>query len=130
MKLLLFFAFCFLSVWTFAQQNNNCPRLNPEILKKFKGDNDSLQKQFDNYFLRRGNNNLLSNMNGNIAILPQDRMPCVVPDTRNLERIPNGWKGVAVPYIPQYNPIPNPGLPKLQSFKWNALDNNLNTTTK
>jgi hypothetical protein len=131
MKLLLFSAFCLFSAYAFTQQdNNNYPRLNPEILKKFKGNNDSLQKQLQNVFLRRGSENLLLNMHGNIAVLPQDNMPCVVPDVSSIAKMPNVWSGVAIPYIPQYHPIPNPALPKVQTFKWNVIDNSLNIPTK
>jgi len=57
--------------------------------------------------------------NGNaVYILPQDNMPCVIPDPNGLAKMPNVWNGVTVPYRPQYHPIPNPALPN-QSFKYN-----------
>jgi hypothetical protein len=79
MKLLLFFAFCFLSVCAFAQFKNSYPRLNPGILKRFKAGTDSLQRQFI-IISWQWRYKLLSNISGNIAILPQDRMPCLLPD--------------------------------------------------
>lgn len=132
MKPLLLTAFCFCSVCVFSQHNKNNPlRVPSENLKKFKGTNgNSLQKQFQEYFKRKNSTNLLSNIQGNIAILPQDHMPCVVPNTGNIATMPNAWNGVAVPYIPQYQPMPNPALPRVQSYKWNTLDNSLNGQTK
>ena len=39
-------------------------------------------------------------------------MPCLVPDTRNLSPMPNGWRGpVLVPFTHGANRIPNPALP-------------------
>jgi len=122
MKLLLLFALCILSLCTWAQRdNNNTWRLNPEVLNRFKGNNDSLHNQMQNSFQRKGDpNNLLSSIHGNVATLPQDHMPCIVPDTKNIAAIPNVWKGVSVPYRSQSRPIPNPALPK-DSIKYNAL---------
>ena len=116
MKLLLFIAFCFCSVCAFSQHDKNNPlQLNPENLKKFKGTNsDSLQKQFREYFNEKNSTaNLLSNMQGRIVILPQDHMPCVVPNTGGIAVIPNEWNGISVPYKSSHHPIPNPALPIL-----------------
>lgn len=39
-------------------------------------------------------------------------MPCVVPDTRNLSPMPNGWRGpIVVPFSSGANRIPNPASP-------------------
>lgn len=128
MKLLLLAAI-FFSVGAFAQvpKNNNPHILQlPDTLKKFKGNNGgALRKQFQEYLQRKQlQNNLLANKEGNIVFLPEDRMPCVVPDTTGIVKMPNAWNGATVPYRPQYHPIPNPSLPPL-SFKYNALDNGI-----
>jgi hypothetical protein len=123
MKLLLLSAFCVFSVCAFAQvPKNNIPLFPqlPDSLKKFKGNNNNeLRKRMQDYLQRKKpQENLLANKYGNVVILPQDNMPCIVPDTNGLVKIPNAWNGVTIPYQPQYHPIPNPALPK-QSFKYN-----------
>ena len=41
--------------------------------------------------------------------LPQDNMPCIVPDTTKTVRMPNAWKGpLRVPYRSNAPRIPNP----------------------
>jgi len=132
MKPLLLFVFCIVSTSVFAQNDDSYAESIHGLLKKFKGtNNDSLQKQLQNYFKQRGiSNNLLSNLHENMATLPQDRMPCLVSDTKNIVKIPNAWNAATIPYIPQYHRIPNPALPKMQSLKWNALDNSLKIQTK
>jgi hypothetical protein len=62
-------------------------------------------------------NNSSAGKYGRVVILPQDHMPCVVPDTNGLAKMPNAWTGVTIPYAAPYHPIPNPGLPKVQLFK-------------
>ena len=42
-----------------------------------------------------------------IYYLPQDTMPCLVPDTKDLAAIPNAWLNVQVPFK---SFMPNPGL--------------------
>lgn len=134
MKLLLLSAFCFFAFAALAQIPHKSPRIlnQDEILRRFKGtNNDTLRKQFQEYLRRRGfSNDLLANKRGNMAILPQDHMPCIVPDTNAIASIPNAWKGTTLPYRPSYHPIPNPALPKQQSFNWNALDNSLGIPAK
>ena len=132
MKLLLFSAFCIFTTGVFAQApKNNSPHVFqlPDTLKKFKGNNsDVLRKQLQEYLQKKNfQNNLLGNKQGNVAILPQDQMPCVVPDTNGIVQMPNAWNGLTVPYRPQFHPIPNPALPPL-SFRFNALDNRIQTT--
>jgi len=44
--------------------------------------------------------------------LPQDNMPCIVPDPTATVAIPNAWKGgVRVPFKTKPPAIPNPGKP-------------------
>ena len=135
MKLLLLSAFCIFSIHVFAQAPGQKPGLSDQadIFKKFKGtNNDTLRKQLQEYLQRKGpGNNLLANKHGSIAILPQDHMPCMVPDSTSIASIPNAWSGVTIPFQPQFHSIPNPALPKKkQSFKWNAFDYNLEIQTK
>ena len=135
MKLLLLSAFCVFSYCAFAQipnKKNPWTMQIPDTLRSFKGNNsDVLRKQFQEYLQRRKlQNNLLANKQGSVVILPQDNMPCIVPDTNGIAKMPNAWSGTNLPYIPQYHPIPNPALPKTQSFKYNALDNSLSIPSK
>ena len=53
---------------------------------------------------------------GNIIYLPQDHMPCVKPNTKDIAAIPNAWKNVEVPFRPKLTPIPNPAL-RSQNFQ-------------
>ena len=47
--------------------------------------------------------------------LPQDGMPCVVPDTKDVAGIPNAWKGtIRTPYKGRKPTIPNPSQPNKQ----------------
>lgn len=89
-----------------------------DTLKNFKGSNpDILPKQFQNYLQRKNvPNNLLANKQGNVLVLPQDKMPCIVPDTNGISKMPNAWGTTSVPYVPQAGAIPNPALPKQQSL--------------
>ena len=53
-----------------------------------------------------------TNKSANVALLPQDHMPCVVPDSASVALIPNAWSGAKVPFQPGFRAIPNPALPK------------------
>jgi hypothetical protein len=83
-----------------------------------------------NYLLKKKPQAMLTNKQGNVILLPQDHMPCVIPNGSEIAFIPNAWGGTSVPYRPQYYPIPNPALPKMQSFKRNVLDNTLEVPSK
>ena len=126
MKLLLIYGMCIFSVGVFAQvpkKMNPYSFQLPDTLRRFKGNENALQQLRDYWQKKQMQNNLLANKNNRIIILPQDNMPCIVPNTNVAAKIPNAWTGATVPYAAPVNPIPNPGLPKTQSFKWNALDN-------
>jgi hypothetical protein len=136
MKLLLFFALCFISVYAFAQVTDKTNRSTlqlPDTLKKFKGNNnEAFQKQLQQYFQKgQFQNQLLANKQGKVVLLPQDHLPCIVPDTNGIVQMPNAWNEVTVPYRPQYHPIPNPSL-SLQSFSFrhNVLDNSIGVPLK
>jgi hypothetical protein len=133
MKLLLLSAFCIFSVCLFAQlpkKTNPYSFHLPDTLKKFKGNENAFQELQEYWQKKQKQNNLATNKNGNIVILPQDHMPCVVPDTNVAAKIPNAWGSVTNIYVAPTNPIPNPGLPKTQSFKWNTIDNSLGIPSK
>lgn len=132
MKLLLLFSFCIFSVCAFGQiPNNRQPwRFQIDSLKNFKGNNGDLSKQLQDYLLRKKLQATLANKQGNIIFLPQDHMPCIIPNTSGIAAIPNAWGGSSAPYRPQFHPIPNPALPKMQSYQGNVLDNSLATPSK
>ena len=102
----------------------------PDTLKKFKGNENAFQELKDYLQKKKLQNNSVATEQGRIIILPQDHMPCIVPDATVVAKIPNAWGNIVVPYISPYYPIPNPGLPKMQSFSWNALDNGLGIPSK
>ncbi|MBO9682502.1 MAG: hypothetical protein J7502_07540 [Flavisolibacter sp.] len=131
MKLLMLSAFCVLSFCVFAQlPDNKNPQLQ-DTLKNFKGNNsDILHKQQDYLQRKKAPHNLLANKHGNVVLLPQDKMPCIVPDTSGLAKIPNAWGATTVPYVPQFHSIPNPALPRQQSFELKIPDNSLDSQTK
>ena len=122
MKLLVLVALCFVSVGAFAQvpkTTNPFTYQVPDTLYKFKGNNNAvLQKQFQTQ--------LPGDKQGNIILFRQDRI-CVVPNTNEIEKIPNAWPKVTVPFSPQYHSIPNPALPKNQP---NDPDNSLGSPNK
>lgn len=65
---------------------------------------DSLIKQFKTGMVKVGSG---------IRYLPQDGMPCLVPDTKDIVAIPNAWPKVEVPFASK---IPNPALPNRPSI--------------
>lgn len=133
MKLLLLSAFCILSAGVFAQAPKKVNPYNfqlPDTLKRFKGNENALQQLQDYWQRKQAQNNLRADNNSNIIILPQDNMPCIVANTNVPAKIPNAWAGTTNLYIAPINPIPNPALPKTQSFKWNALDNSIGIPSK
>jgi len=135
MKPLLISVFCFFSFCVFGQvRDHENPSTMPfpdSLFKKFKGDNNEvLQQQLQHYLqLNKQQNQLLANKKGNVAFLPQDHMPCMVPDTNAIIPMPNAWSVIANPYHSPYNPIPNPALPTL-SFKTDSFDNSYGSSTK
>lgn len=101
------------------------------VLKKFKGNNNEVLKQQLQEYLQRKKqqNQLLANKHGNVAFLPQDHMPCIIPDTNAIKPMPNAWSGITIPYQSPYPPIPNPALtPKY--FPSNPPDNNIDAPSK
>ena len=129
MKLLLSLAFCFLAAEAFAQVPKQMPPRtvpSPDSLRNFKGDNgEMLRKQFEEYLQRRKlQSQLLGDKQGNIAHLPQDHMPCVVPDSASAGLMPNAWSPVTVPFRPQLHVMPNPALPKQPSLEKGKGENN------
>jgi hypothetical protein len=117
MKLLLTFVLCCVLTGAFAQvPKSKVPeKLQvPDSVRMFKGnDGRSLQKQLEVYpDGEKVSKSLLGNKQGDIAFLPQDHMPCVVPDSTSAAMMPNAWSGAKVPFQPGFRAIPNPALPK------------------
>jgi hypothetical protein len=54
---------------------------------------------------------LANRSKGSVRVLPQDKMPCIVPDTKDIAKIPNAWPGKIGPYK---GSIPNAAQPKQQ----------------
>jgi len=131
MKLLMLSALCFFSLCVFAQLPENKNQQLVDTLKNFKGNNpDILPKQFQDYLQRKNApNNLLANKQGNVVVLPQDHMPCIVPNTNGISKMPNAWSLPTAPFVPQAGAIPNPALPKQQSFEL-KIDNSLGSQSK
>jgi hypothetical protein len=80
------------------------------------------------------NDSVLNKLNFNIKGSPNPGsynlpggMPCIVPDTKGIAPIPNGWKGpVAIPYTPVNPRIPNPAVPLLRKVSYNTFRNPAN----
>lgn len=53
-----------------------------------------------------------------IYFLPRDHMPCIVPDTKEIVKIPNAWKGATV-RVYRGN-IPNPAEPPIKKESNNS----------
>ncbi len=132
MKLLLLSAFCIAAVSALAQndKNNGWRSQRPVSLLQFKGnDRENFNHLFQEYLKRRKDpGNLLANRQGNIVLLPQDRMPCIVPDSKNIAPMPNAWSGVKIPYQSQHHLIPNlaiqpPSLDLKYDFNYNWVPN-------
>jgi hypothetical protein len=57
---------------------------------------------------------------GGVVALPQDNMPCIVPDTKDIAKIPNIWSGkIRSPFKAPSPKIPNPTpqTPQTESTK-------------
>jgi hypothetical protein len=132
MKLLIFSVFCFISFSCFSQVTGDSSILKEfDFWKKYKGNNGlatPLQPQED-LLQKELQYNLLENKQGDLVELPQDHMPCVVPDTKDLALMSNFWVGVTIPYLPGTPAIPNPALPP-RTFKYNAFNNSLGVPSK
>lgn len=112
MKLLLLFSLCLCSLVAFCQT---------DLSNQFKVEgiiNDSLSQRFQYHFKKQEFTVQLSSHQNKITILPQDKMPCVIPDTSDIAAIPNAWTPVTVPYKPQHQPIPNPAITP-RNFQYN-----------
>ena len=110
MKPLLLIIFYMLSVGTMAQEWK--PDIPKELIVTQRPgiqlhwtpqQRDSLIKRFSIGMAKMGSG---------IHYLPQDGMPCIVPDTEDIVAIPNAWSKVEVPFIYK---IPNPALPNRPS---------------
>jgi hypothetical protein len=78
-----------------------------DALKLFK-DNTSPQKIHKDSLIEKLRVSVIGKkLNPGIYYLPQDNMPCLAPDTKDIAAIPNAWPNVQVPFK---SAIPNPGL--------------------
>ena len=79
----------------------------PDALNLFKN-NMFPQKIHKDSLIENFGVNIVGNMlSSGVYYLPQDNMPCLVPDTKNIAAIPNAWSNVQVPFKSM---IPNMGL--------------------
>ena len=110
MKLLLITASLFFVLGASAQsEDSDIPKLLKEyqLRKQFNSRvqferpiyKDSLIKELKDFYSRK--------KNPGVYHLPQDNMPCFVPDTKEIAAIPNAWPDVQVPF---QSKMPNPGL--------------------
>lgn len=109
-------------------ENSNPTLLPSHPLGKFNP--KAFQNLLHQYFQKYTQSSLLADKQGSIAMLPQDHMPCMVPDTKNLAKMPNGWNNVSLPYQSLIHPIPNPALPQIQFFRYNVFDKGSGIPTK
>lgn len=115
MKLIIVCGFCFCSFVGFSQTHQS------EQLETDGIQNDNLHNQLQNYFRKQEFTLHLPPEKNKIVFLPQDKMPCLIPNTKDIAAIPNGWKHITVPFRPKYHPIPNPGLLP-HAFKYDISD--------
>jgi hypothetical protein len=114
MKLLILSALSLLSFRTFAQLKvEKSPFPTNRIEFSLKNNNKDISKKFFEGNLRQEQTKIIA--------LPQDHMPCVIPDTKSIAAIPNAWSNVTIPYRPDFHPIPNPALPPV-SFSFSITD--------
>jgi hypothetical protein len=103
---------CFLLFESLAQ-DEYAQRFSDEASNYKTSFNKTLQETaFNDSNIVRQNLGFLNGKKPGVYPLPQDNMPCIVPDSTKTVRIPNAWKGPKrIPY--QSNPprIPNPTKP-------------------
>lgn len=110
MKLLLTVASLFCCLTIFGQSERDNPS---KLLKEYQRRqrfNSRLQFQrpiYKDSLIKDVKNFYSKDHHPGIYYLPQDHMPCLVPDTRDIAVIPNGWSDIRVPF---QSDIPNPGL--------------------
>ena len=98
-KMLALPAFLFCGTALYAQETTvNLPRLQERVQSFMIRGGDTL--------LFRRPPELVRVPRYNVASLPQDGMPCIVPDTRSVAAIPNPWNVLKTPV--EVGQIPNP----------------------
>jgi hypothetical protein len=105
MKLLLLIGCCITSSAIFAQYKN------PKVFKydAFQGNQNLHVKSLPS---------LASGLQPGVHLLPFDKMPCFVPDTRAVVAMPNAWTAAIV--IPFRSSMPNAAQPN-QNLKGRTL---------
>jgi hypothetical protein len=103
---------CFLLFESFAQ-DEDVQRFSDEAFNYKKSFNKTRQATtFNDSNIVRQNPGLLIGKKPGVYRLPQDNMPCIVPDSTKIVRIPNAWKGPKpIPYKSNPPRIPNPTKP-------------------
>lgn len=90
--LLLFFVFTAIYTNTGAQQTNaELQQKLQAILDKQKGNNDFVLKEDGSIVVPYKAKKAETNKRSGVYSLPQDGMPCIVPDTKNIAAIPNAF---------------------------------------
>jgi hypothetical protein len=103
MKQLLLLAFCFCSISLFAQERKPLSVRPSRPLVVLP---ERLVTQDPDHIIPGR-----KTPKPGIYRLPQDGMPCLVPETDNIAAIPNGWKNpVGGSYKAPEGSIPNPGI--------------------
>lgn len=97
---------------------------NPSIERQTYNSNDFMSRllkkkssiSFRDTTIVLTNPSLLKSRKPGVYRLPQDNMPCIVPDTTKTVRMPNAWKGpLRVPYKSNPPRIPNLAKPPQNS---------------
>ena len=103
---------CFLLFESFAQ-DEDVQRFSEQAFNyKTSIDKTREAAAFNDSNIVRQNPGLLNGKKPGVYWLPQDNMPCVVPDSTKTVRIPNAWKGPKrIPYKSNPPRIPNPTKP-------------------
>lgn len=81
------------------------------LLKNYRLNNQPKIILHDSLNKWRSRNFSIMSKKPGVYKLPQDGMPCIVPDTKDIAAIPNAFKGTsAIPYTGNPPHIPNPAL--------------------
>jgi hypothetical protein len=111
MKLLPLLFACFISFMANAQNNRDCIQQSRQKLSELKK-----TQHVPTTIVRKDTARQLSNfallLKPGVHHLPQDNMPCLVPDPNATVAIPNAWRGeTKVPYTGKPPRIPNAAKP-------------------
>ena len=114
MKLLLISACCFFSTSTIGQNlfPDQKPAASIDLLTRLRSNAQvGIPGSKDSLILKLKNTQF--GKHPRVYSLPQDNMPCIVPDTKDLAAIPNVWPGKVERRFKSR--IPNPYLPNTEA---------------